>query len=67
MATLESRIRKKISKYRRDRGMTSEKLAWEVETTKGHISEIENGKRLPSLRLLERIAKALQVDISDLF
>lgn len=67
MATLENRIGKKISRIRRERDMTSEKLAWEVETSKGHMSEIENGNRLPSLKLLERIAKALEVDISELF
>ncbi len=47
--------------------MTSERLAYENDISKGYLSDIENGKKLPSLKVLEKIAKALKVDIRDLF
>lgn len=47
--------------------MTSEQLAYENDVSKGYMSDIENGKKLPSLKMLERIAKALGVDIKELF
>ena len=34
---------------------------------RGFISDIENGKKTPSLETIDRIAKALDVSISDLF
>lgn len=47
--------------------MTSEKLAYENDISKGYMSDIENGKKLPSLRMLSQIAGALDVDIKELF
>ena len=67
MDRLARRIGKRISEYRHARGMTSEKLAYENDLSKGYLSDIENGKKLPSLKVLEKIAKALKVDIRDLF
>jgi transcriptional regulator with XRE-family HTH domain len=64
---LAKRIAKRISFNRIKKGKTSEKLAYENGISKSYLSEIENGKRLPSLRMLERIAKSLGVDIKDLF
>lgn len=67
MSELAKRIGMKISYWRRKRNMTSEKLAYENGISKGYISDIENGEKLPSLKMLERIAKGLDVDIKDLF
>ncbi len=64
---LAKRIARKISAFRRKRGLTSEQLAYENQISKGYLSEIENGKKLPSLTVLEKIAKALGVDIKELF
>lgn len=47
--------------------MTSERLAYEKGISKGYLSDLENGKRLPSLKILERIAKALGVTLRELF
>lgn len=67
MTTLSKKIGKKISEYRRRRGLTSERLAYENGISKGYLSDVENGKRLPSLKLLEKIAKALNIELRDLF
>ena len=66
MDKLAKRIGKNISDTRRKRGMTSEKLAYENGISKGYLSDIENGKKLPSIRMLNQIAGALEVDIKEL-
>ena len=64
---LAKRIGKKISDSRRKQGMTSEKLAYENGISKGYLSDIENGKKLPSIKMLAQIADALGIDIKELF
>lgn len=66
MDQLAKRIGKRISELRRKRGLTSEKLSYENGISKGYLSDIENGKKLPSLKMLHTIAQALEVDIKDL-
>lgn len=64
---LAIRIGLKIHEIRKERRMTAEKLAYENGISKGYLSEIENGKKLPSLKILAQIADALEVDIKVLF
>jgi transcriptional regulator with XRE-family HTH domain len=42
-------------------------LAKRAETDQGFISELERGVANPTLDLILRIAKALRVDVVDLF
>jgi transcriptional regulator with XRE-family HTH domain len=67
MSKLSKRIGKRVSQERRKKNLTTEKLAYENGISKGYLSDIENGKKLPSIKMLERIADALEVDISILF
>lgn len=64
---LAKRIGKRLTILRQERGLTAERLAYENGVSKGYLSDIENGKKLPSLKMLEKIAKALKVDIKELF
>ena len=48
-------------------GLTQEKLAELVNVSYNYIALIETGRRFPSLKMLERIAKALQKDTLELF
>lgn len=63
---LAKRIGLNISKFRRDAGLTSEQLAYENDISKGYLSNIENGNRLPSLTMLLRISVALRCELRDL-
>jgi transcriptional regulator with XRE-family HTH domain len=67
MDKLAIRIGKKIRELREAQGITSEQLAYENDLSKGYLSLIENGKRRPSLEVLEQLAKALDVKITELF
>lgn len=47
--------------------MTQEQLAWSADLgSKGYLSRIESGQRLPSLAVMERLARSLQVETRDL-
>lgn len=57
----------RIRILRKERGLTGEQLAEMVDVTKGYISELENGKKLPGADLLMRLAEALHCEVYDLF
>ena len=46
--------------------MTQEALALEAEMKRSYLSELEAGKRNPSVRALGRLAMALGIDAADL-
>jgi len=48
------------------RGWTQEQLAFEAGVKRAYISEIEGGKRNPSLDVVERIAGALGASPGEL-
>jgi transcriptional regulator with XRE-family HTH domain len=56
-----------LRKYRRNRGISQMKLAEMCGTSTSYIGQIEIGNRFPSLDLIERIAKALQIGPHLLF
>lgn len=65
--TLAKKIGKRIVNFREERGLTAEQLAFQNAISKGYLSQLENGKYLPSLKMLEKIAKALNVPLRDFF
>lgn len=48
-----------IETLRREAGLTQAELARRLETTQAAISKIETGRSLPSLTVIERIARAI--------
>ncbi len=56
-----------IRVWRDFRGMASKDLAKTVGISAAYLSEIETGKKEGSLSVFRNIAKALRVDIDDLF
>lgn len=62
-----SELAKRI-KFLRDKGQLSqEELAHRAAIHVTYLSGLENGKRNPSLTILERLSSALGVTIGDLF
>lgn len=45
--------------------MTQERLAWECELDKGYLSQLEAGKRVPSVPVLFDLAHKLGVEVAD--
>lgn len=56
----------KISKQRKRRGITLEKLAYEMGISKGNLSDIEHGKRDPRYTTLRAIAEGLDIPLAQL-
>ena len=57
----------RIRYLRKQKGMSQLDLALESDINKNYISDLERGSRNPSLLILERIAKALDVSLENLF
>ena len=66
--TIAKLLGQRIAALRSELGLTQERLAWEAGfASKGYLSRIESGQRLPSVEVLERLALRLNVEIRDLF
>lgn len=61
-----TQLGKRIIYLRKKRKMSQLQLAIESEINKNYISDLERGKRNPSLMILNRIAIALKIDMSEL-
>lgn len=56
----------RIKYLRKKRNWSQEDLALEANINTKYLSDLENGRRNPSLLILERIAIALDISISEL-
>jgi transcriptional regulator with XRE-family HTH domain len=63
LETLGARIRS----LRKARGYSQEELAFKANLARGYYGEIERGERNVAILNLYRIAKALDVDIKEIF
>jgi transcriptional regulator with XRE-family HTH domain len=55
-----------VREARKRRHMSQEVLALDADMKRSYLSELERGKRNPSVRALGRLAEALGIDPSDL-
>ena len=62
---LAKAVGKRIRQLREEAGLTLEKLAWESDLGKGHLSDIEKGLAVPNIITLQRLADRLGVLIVD--
>lgn len=64
---VRKRIGWNLRRLRKEREISQEDFATDSGFDRGYISGVERGVRNPSVLVLERIAAALEVDISELF
>ena len=57
----------KIQKLRKETKMSQEEFAYKLGISRVYMGYIEQGRESPSLKLLIKIAKKLDVNIEDLF
>jgi transcriptional regulator with XRE-family HTH domain len=55
-----------VREIRRARHLSQRQLASRMQVPRTYISKIENGKAIPTLGSLERLANALEVEVSQL-
>ena len=58
---------KRIRYLRKQKGYSQEDLALECEINKNYLSDLERGRRNPSLLILDKVAKGLGVTLEELF
>lgn len=66
-AKLPKVLSKKIQRRRKELGLTQEELAEKVEISRAYMGFIEQGRNVPSIEVVDKIAKALKVSVSSLF
>jgi transcriptional regulator with XRE-family HTH domain len=66
MADLQEIIGRVIRRERQDRQLTIKELGDKAGLSEIYVGEIERGQKYPSSKVLESIAKALDLDIADL-
>lgn len=64
---LKKELGKRIQQLRKSKKMTQEALAEIIDIDPKNVSKIENGNHYPSAETLVAIAKALDVEIFELF
>lgn len=57
----------RIQKARKQKGLLQVDLAVRVGISSSYVGSIEQGLRYPSLKILQKMAKTLGMDVKDLF
>jgi len=57
----------RVRELREKQGVAQEKLAWSAEISKGYLSEIEAGRKSPSVAVLRALAAEMDVPLWALF
>ena len=64
---IKEKFGEKVKSLREAKGFSIEHLANISNVDRNYISDIEKGKRNVSLLIIEKLSKALDVDIKELF
>lgn len=64
---IEKQLGLRIKYLRGLKKLSQEDLALEAEINKNYISDLERGTRNPTIKILEKIAVALGISLSELF
>ena len=67
MSSIKEKFGKRLRELRKSKGYTQEQLAEIVSIEPPNLSKIECGAHFPQPEKLEKIASALNIQISDLF
>jgi transcriptional regulator with XRE-family HTH domain len=60
------RIGQRVRKFREDRGITQEDLAYKIDISSSYMGQLERGERNLNVDKILKIARALKVDPGDL-
>ena len=67
MNSLKKQFGKRIKELRKMEGLTQEQIAELINIEPPNISKLENGLHFPQPENIEKLAKALNVEIKELF
>ena len=63
----KEKLGKTIQRLRKEKGFTQEEFAEKLNISRTHIGHIEQGRKSPSMKLLEKLARSLGVKARDIF
>jgi transcriptional regulator with XRE-family HTH domain len=63
---VRARVGLNLQRLRREKGLSQEELADRAQIHQTYLSGVERGRRNPTITVLQRIAEALEADITDL-
>ncbi|OGE32707.1 hypothetical protein A3J19_00350 [Candidatus Daviesbacteria bacterium RIFCSPLOWO2_02_FULL_41_8] len=66
-AKLPKVLGKKVQKHRKELNLTQEELAFKIGISRAYMGYIEQGRNIPAVEVLQKIAKVLRISIGDLF
>jgi transcriptional regulator with XRE-family HTH domain len=64
---ITEKIGSRIKELRNSLGLSQEKLALKADIDRTYLAGVEQGKRNPSIKSLEKIVEALGVSFSEFF
>ena len=64
---IQNELGRKLKALRIDKGLTQEQLAFEVDISRGHLSNIELGKHPVNIKTLYKLAQFFEVDMKYFF
>ena len=65
--TINKQLGARIRYLRQQKNMTIEELALEAEINRNYLCDLERGTRNPTVNILNKIAKSLDITLSILF
>lgn len=65
--TINKQLGYRIRYLRQEKKMSIEDLSLEAGINRNYLGDLERGTRNPTLIILNKIAKALEIDLSTLF
>jgi transcriptional regulator with XRE-family HTH domain len=60
-------VARNVKLLRVKRGLSQERLASDAQVDRSYLGSLERGKENPTVAVLDRVAKVLDVPLSDLF
>ena len=63
---VRARVGLNVQRARRERGLSQEELAHRAAVHQTYLSGVERGRRNPTILVLDKIARALDLDPADL-
>ena len=66
MISVTSQLGMRIKYLRKTHHLSQEELSFISGVNKNYISDLERGRRNPTLNVMEKLANALEISLSDL-
>ena len=64
---IQNELGRKLKALRLERGLTQENVAFEVDISRDHLSNIELGKHPVNIKTLSKLAQFFEVDMKYFF